>query len=137
LIEKALIIIIVMYAISFSALGWQFLMGNIFVGYEIKAYDGTVIRSAVLDWINETYLNTVSTNIITANFTQNTTAYDRVIDSTIAAAYVGWELVQLMTGTYIFNLLFVLGVPPIFIAGMVILYVFLLGRTIIGYIRGI
>lgn len=136
MIEKSLIIIIMIYSISFSALGFQYIIGDIF-GFTITSFDGKNVRSEVLDWINESYLNTVTTNIVTANFTENTTAFNRVIDSTIAAAYVGWELVTLMTGTYVFNLLYLVGVPPIYIAGMVILYVFLLGRTIIGYIRGI
>lgn len=136
MIEKALIIIIVMYAVSFSALGFQYVIGDLF-GFTITNYKGDEVKSDILDWINESYLNTVSTNIVTANFTENETAFNKVIDSTIAAAYVGWELVQLMTGTYVFKLLFLLGVPEIFIAGMVILYIFLLGRTIIGYIRGI
>ena len=136
MIEKALIIIIVIYSISFSALGFQYIIGDVF-GFTITSLDGTEVRSHILDWIDEDNLNTVTENIITANFTQNTSAFDKVIDSTIAAAFVGWELVTLMSGTYVFNLLYLLGVPPIFIAGMVILYIFLLGRTVIGYIRGI
>lgn len=136
MIEKSLIIIFTIYAISFSALGFQYVVGDVF-GFTITSFEGKVIRSEILDWIDEAGLNQVSRNIVTANFTENTTAFNKVIDSTIAAAYVGWELVTLMTGTYVFNLLYLLGIPPIFIAGMVILYIFLLGRTIIGYIRGI
>lgn len=126
----------VIYSISFSALGFQYVVGDVF-GFTITSFDGRIVKSEILDWINQSYLNTVTRNIVTANFTENTTAFNKVIDSTIAAAYVGWELVTLMTGTYVFNLLYLLGVPPIYIAGMVILYVFLLGRTVIGYIRGI
>jgi len=136
LIEKSLIIIITIYAISFSALGFQYVIGDLF-GFTITNYRGEEIKSDILDWIDESYLNQLSQNVVTANFTENETAFNKVIDSTIAAAYVGWELVQLITGTYVYNHHYHLGVPPIFIAGMVILYVFLLGRTIIGYIRGI
>jgi len=37
----------------------------------------------------------------------------------------------------IFNLLLFLGIPPPLVAGFVIIYMFLLARTIVGYIRGL
>ncbi len=48
-----------------------------------------------------------------------------------------WELIQLLTGTYIFGFLYLLGVPLIFVTILVVVYFALLARAIVGYIRGV
>ena len=90
MIDKALMIIIFMYTLSFSILGVQYSVGDTFG-----------------------------------------------ITLTNLAAFVAWELITLMTGTYIFYIMYLFGVPLIFVLGMTILYGFLLARAIIGYVRGI
>jgi hypothetical protein len=82
-------------------------------------------------------VNERTTNIISADFQGNSTYYDKVETFTTGAAFVAWELVTLMTGTYIFYIMYLFGVPLIFVLGMTILYGFLLARAIIGYVRGI
>ena len=47
-----------------------------------------------------------------------------------------WELAQLLSGTYIFGFLYLLGVPVIFVTILVIIYLALLARAIVGYLRG-
>lgn len=136
MIEKALIVIIFMYATSFGVLGAQYVLGDIF-GVQIKNYEGVPIESNLLDIVRLDNLNAITANIVSANYTENQTSFDRIEDSTTAAAFVAWELVLLMTGTYIFNILILFGVPEIIVAGMVIIYVLLLARAIIAYIRGI
>ena len=76
-------------------------------------------------------VNTATSNIVGTNSTSVTS------NPVTAAAGIAWEIIQLMSGTYIFGVLVMLGVPSIIVAGMTILYVFMLARTIIAYIRGI
>lgn len=134
MIEKALYAVLFVYCCSFGMLTAQFIWADVF-HVTIRNFQGEEMKSNVLQIINMDNINTITENIVTANFTENTTAFNRVENSTVAAAFVAWELVQLMTGTYIFGVLYFMGVPAILIVGMVIIYVLLLGRAIISYIR--
>lgn len=124
-----------MYSVSFAVLAGQYLIGDVF-GITLKNYNGDEIRTPLLDVIDQDTLNSVTLSIANANDTRDDTL------SALENAYqvgisVGFDLVMLLTGTYIFNLLWLLGVPPIIIAGMVIIYAILLGRALIAYIRGV
>ena len=130
MIEKSLYIMIFMYATSFGLLGGQFLMGDI-IGIELKDINGNPLKSSILDTINVDTLGTSAQNVIGTNATAVTT------DPITAAAGIAWELIQLMTGTYIFNIAYLMGVPLIIVAGMTLLYITLLMRTIIAYLRGV
>ena len=121
---------IFMYATSFGLLGGQFLMGDI-IGIELKDINGNPLKSSILDTINVDTLGTSAQNVIGTNATAVTT------DPITAAAGIAWELIQLMTGTYIFNIAYLMGVPLIIIAGITLLYIILLMRTIIAYLRGV
>jgi len=134
LIEKSLIVIIFMYAASFSLLGVQYTLGDSF-GITMVGADGTTVRSQVIDYIQIGNINAVQ-NLTRAEVQ---TAQDWIIYNPItAAAGIVWELFLLLTGTYVFSVMFnVLGIPWIWITGFVVLYFFLLMRTIVAYLRGI
>ena len=136
MIEKALFIIIVVYALSFCTIAGQYLYGDVF-GVTMTNWQGTPIRSALLDVIQTDTLNEISVQIISANSTTNSTITG--IERAFTVGYnVGWDLVTLMTGTYIFNFLYLMLGPPqsgIIVAPMVMIYVFLLARAIMSYIR--
>ena len=136
MIEKALIIIIFVYASGFGILAVQYALADVF-GISLKNFEGADIKSNLVDIIRLDELNELQANIVTANFTENSTAFDRVEDSVVAAAFVAWELILLMTGTYVFNILILLGIPAPIVAGLIFLYVMLLARAILAYIRGI
>ena len=136
LIEKALQIMLFMWAVSFSILGVQYVIGDV-IGTEVRNYRGEPLRSHVIELINQDQINRITENIVSANFTDNSTRYDRVETYDVAASFVAWELVLLLTGTYIFSILVFLGVPPIFVTGLAVLYFALLARAIVGYIRGV
>lgn len=136
MIEKALIVIIFMYATSMSILGAQYVLADAF-GWTLTNFDGEPIESHLVGFVNEDELNTRTSNVAAANFTGNTTYYDRIETFTTSAAYVAWELITLLTGTYIFNIMWLMGVPIHFVLIFVTLYILLLARAIIGYIRGI
>ena len=121
---------IFMYATSFGLLGSQFLIGDI-IGVQMTDIEGNPLKSSILDTINVDTLGTSAQNVIGTNATAVTT------DPITAAAGIAWELIQLMTGTYIFNIAYLMGVPLIIVAGMTLLYITLLMRTIIAYLRGV
>ena len=118
-----------MYAVSFSLIAAQYQADS--YGLTLRAPDGTPISPALLDIVNVDEIN-----LRTSNVTQsNETAF--ILEPVIAGATIAWQLFQLLTGTYIFNLLYLFGLPTLLIAGMTILYVFLLINTLIAKIRGI
>lgn len=129
MIEKALIIVIFMYATSFSLLGGQYIMSV----YDIQLInvDGTPYESALLDIINTDEINSVTDNLNTINGTE---AESNPIE--VAAGLVV-DLIGILTGAYIFNVLWLAGVPDIFVNGVIVLYAFMLFRALIGYLRGI
>lgn len=135
MIEKSLYIIIFMYAASFSILGIQYVLADAF-NFTLKNSEGVELKSSILDFINQDTLNQVTGEIATVNSTYNSTL-DAVENSFNIGINIAFDLLTLLTGTYIFNVLWLLGVPPIFIAGMIILYALLLGRAIIAYVRGV
>ena len=136
MIDKALMIIIFMYAVGFSMLGIQYTLADTF-GITMTNMEGTPIKSALHGFIKDDNINERTQNIVSADFQGNSTYYDRVETFTTGAAFVAWELVTLMTGTYIFYIMFLFGVPEIFVLVFVTLYVLLLARAILGYFRGI
>ena len=101
------------------------------LGTDIKNFEGVVIKSEILNYVDMPAVNTATSNIVCTNSTSVTS------NPVTAAAGIAWEIIQLMSGTYIFNLLVLFGIPEIMVAGMTILYVILLAFTIVSYIRGI
>ncbi len=130
MIEKSLYIMIFMYSISFSILGAQFIVGDV-MGVEMTDINGDPLKSSILTTIQVDQLNTSAQNVIGTNQTSI------VSDPITAAAGIAWELILLMTGTYVFQIAYLLGIPSIIVAGMVLLYIILLMRTIIAYLRGV
>ena len=136
MIEKALIVIMFMYAAGFGILAVQFVLADVF-DINLKNFEGADIKSNIVNIIRLDTLNELQAKIISGNFTENTTAFDRVEQAVTAAAFVAWELILLMSGTYIFNIMLLLGIPAPIIGGLVVLYILLLARAIMAYIRGV
>jgi hypothetical protein len=132
--DKALKMIIMMYIVNFAILGVQWEILDPY-GITIRNFDGVEIKSAVHEYVNQEQLNQYTDSIITADYQTNSTAFDKIETSVTAGVFVVWELITLMTGTHVFYLLILMGVPPIFVAIFVIAYVLLLARAIIGYLR--
>lgn len=130
-------VIIFMYAMSVSVLGAQYVIADVFDITLVSPISGVPVESHIVGFVDEDNINTITENIVTGNFTTNSTYYNKVETFTTAAAYVAWELITLLSGTYIFNFMYLMGVPAFFVAAFVILYLILLARTIIGLVRGI
>jgi len=125
-----------MYAASLSIIGVQITIANVY-DIELTNLDGVPISSSLVGFLQQDTFNQRAINVVQANFTGNTTYYDRVETFLTGTAFVAWELVQLLSGTYIFNFLYLLGMPLIFVTGFLMLYLLLLARAVIGYVRGV
>jgi hypothetical protein len=146
LIDKALIIVFTFYALGFMMVGMEYSVSQV---YHVQMVSPFAERdpitnepipmpsSAIVGYLQNAQFNESTGEIVTANFTSNSTFYNKVETFTTGAAYVAWELIGLMTGTYIFNMMLLMGVPVWFVTAFIALYILLLARAIIGYVRGI
>ena len=130
MIDKPFFIIIAAYSFSFGLLGAQFMADS--YGIVLTAPDGTVIKNALLEYINEDQINTFSSNVTASN---NGSSWG--LEPIIQAGNIATFLFYLLTGTLIFNFLYLFGVPAIFIIPIVVIYFILLARAIIALIRGV
>ena len=130
MIEKSLIVIIFLYISSFSLLGAQYIWADVF-HITMTNFQGQPLKNNLLSDIHTDTLNTIS------NSTLNTSPTSIISNVIGISGGIAWDLVLLVTGTYIFDILNQLGVPTIFIVGFVAVYVFLLIRSILGWVRGI
>jgi hypothetical protein len=130
-------IILFMYAASISYITIEYTVVDVY-HLTITNYNGDVLTgSLVQTWMDLSTFNTVSSAIADGTFTQNTTFYDRVETYATAGAAIAWNFVTLLTGLYILNLIWFMGVPLPLVTGLGVLYVFLLARTIIGLLQRI
>ena len=150
MIEKSLIIVLSCYIASFSMFGVQYTIGDI-IGVDLVGIDattGTFSNTRMIDSLNEATRNGTGQNFsdgagsfsALSNGTSQIVTLDetQVITNPISeAAKVAVLLFQIITGTYIFTILTYFGVPVIFVAGITMIYIVLLSRTIIAYLRGI
>lgn len=123
-----------MYALSFSLLIGQYIWSDVMGLTMYSPITGTPLQSAVLQYINTGTINAISTDVVNVNATTSNvfTGIERAFQLGMT---VGLDLFTLMTGTYIFNLLQILGVPAIAILPLVALYVFLMIRAAMSYFR--
>ena len=124
--------------------GVQYTIGDI-IGVDLVALDpvtGSFTSTKMIDLLNEE--TTENTNYNSFSDLSNGTNQIITLDENAVttnpigeAARVALLLFQIITGTYIFTILTYFGVPAIFVAGITMIYVILLARTIIAYLRGI
>lgn len=134
MIEKPLMIIIFMYSIGFGIVIVQYLYADVI--NQRLVINGVDLTSNIITISKINDINTMSTNIKNAP-TQTNSSLTAIENAYNIAIKIGLELLMLLTGTYIFNILYLLGIPVIVIVPFVIIYVFMLGRTLIAYLRGI
>jgi hypothetical protein len=128
----------VFYALGFMIVGMEYSVTQVYHVEMISPITGAAMpASAIVGYLQQTEFNEQTDEIVTANFTTNSTFYSKVETFTTGAAYVAWELIGLMTGTYIFNMMLIMGIPAWFVTAFIALYILLLARAIIGYVRGI
>jgi len=127
-------------------IGLQFLVGDVFQ-YDIpinctdadigplkcSEYVGQPIKSYLVGYIDLTNI----TGLLSDSLSGSDGTFDRIIGFTLAAAYVAWNLVAILSGFTIFSLLWFLGVPFIIVTGIGVIYAVFLARAILGYVRGV
>lgn len=133
MIDKPFYIIIAAYAFSFGFLGAQYLADS--YGITLTAPDGTVIRNGLEDIIQISNINSAANSVNSTS--TNQTGLITTVDLVVAAAEVAVTLFQLLTGTYVFNILYLFGIPAVFIVPIAVIYIILLARTVIALIRGV
>ena len=135
MLDKALMMLIIMYATSVAFLTVEYTIVDV-LHVEVINYRGQTLNSTLVEtWMNMDVFNEQSQKIINGTFNENTTDYNRVETSITAAAAVAWNLIILLTGTQIFALMYFFGVPWPLVGGLVIIYMVLLARAIFGYIN--
>lgn len=135
MIEKPMFIVITVYCISLMTLAGQYLIGDVF-GLTLRNPDGVEIRSNLLAILDPDELNQITAAMAGAESQTNSTLAP-IENAFNIGLFVGWELLTILTGTYIFNFLLLMGVPSIVIGGMLLVYFIMVGRTIIALVRGV
>ena len=133
--EKSTIAIMFVYAVSFSMLGVQFVLSDVF-HTPMTNFQGVPVKNNLITSIHTSTLNQVQINSTCTTDACRATA-SNPITYLGYAANIAWNLILLATGFYIFAVMVDFGVPTIFVMGFIALYTFLLIRTVIAILRGI
>ena len=116
-------------------LGGQFIFGDV-MHIQLTNFSGTPIRTDLFSNIQTATLNQEQ-----RAFTNQTSSWISQVQNPLtylgAAAQIAWDLILLISGFYIFGVMNDMQVPLIFIFGFMALYTFFLGRSIMGFVRGI
>ena len=117
-----------MYATGFSMIGAQYIIADV-LGITLTNFQGQPVKVALLGIVNQNSFNAIQQNIT------DTSRLSITLNNLTTAAQAGFELFQLITGTYILTLLFFFGVPAIFVYGIMGIYGILVAMWIIGHIK--
>lgn len=131
--DKALLVWMFMLAVSIGISVAQFVYADAY-GIILVGTDGKPLKDIILQITNVGTINTLQGE---ANSLNSTNIGGNPLGVASGIAGLAVTLVELVTGTYVFDVLYHLGVPTIFIVGMIMLYVALLARAILGWIRGV
>jgi hypothetical protein len=116
-------------------LGGQFIFGDV-MHVQLTNFSGVPIRTDLFANIQTNTLNQEQ-----QAFTNQTQPWISQIQNPAtylgSAAIIAWDLILLISGFYIFGIMNDMQVPLIFIMGFMALYTFFLGRSIMGFVRGI
>ena len=131
MMEKALIIIVFMYATSFALIGAQYTIADVF-GITLTDFNGHPLQSELIP-----ITNSAKINLNTSNSTS--TAPSIINNQTIANASnvvnAAWSFILMLSGLEIFSMIGMFGVPQVFTIPFVVLYIFFLIRAMIGLLK--
>lgn len=121
------------YAISFGILTAQYVYADVY-GITLRGSDGLPLKDL---FVQISGMATIANEQKQASEINATKLAADPLGVASAISGIALTLVELASGTYIFDIMLHLGVPSIFIVGLVGLYIFLLARAILGWIRGV
>lgn len=139
MMDKSLIIIIFMYAAGFAFLGTQYIIGDVF-GVTMTTPSGVEVKSNLLQSLHMEKMEQFQNSLNATGTYCNVLTFSCVFSSAnyiVVAGNVGWDIFLLSTGLYVFNILYLFGVPLVFIFGFITIYIIFLARAVIGWIRGL
>lgn len=123
------------YSINFSILGAQFIFADV-MHTTLTNFQGVPIYTDIFQSVHQDTLNQIQ-----LNSTSQDPSWQAQVQNSFtflgAAAKIAWNLLLLITGFYVFGVMFDLGVPLIFVLAFIGLYLILLVRSIPGWIRSI
>jgi len=131
--DKSLLIIMFVYAVSFGILTAQYIYADVY-GITLKGTDGQPLKDI---FVTISGMNTIANEQSQIAEINSTKLANDPLGVASAISSIALTLVELASGTYIFDIMLHLGVPSIFIVGLVGLYIFLLARAVLGWIRGV
>jgi len=108
-----------MYALSVMLLVGQWTIADVF-GVTLTDFYGNPLKGTTLSLINQGSGNTIQQNATCSSLTCIITNVTNTTSNQIS------QLIQLFTGTLIFNVLYYLGVPAIMVTAMVFIYIIFL-----------
>ena len=123
--DKAVMIMIFMYCVSFMVFAVQYLVADVIHVTIVSPVTGEPFVTALANSTNIAKINEVMQNFINIDF-------NNVVTAIPAASSVVWEIFQLMLGVYFFNLLYLIGLPAIVVVPMIFVYLVLLFLFILG-----
>jgi hypothetical protein len=141
--DRALWMMIGMWMATFVTLGGQYIYGDVLrqdlvinctdsIPMDCDSIKGEPMKAYLVGYIDLANINSILSNSLAGT---DGGTIDRLLQSVVAAAYVAWNVVALLSGTYIFTFLYFLGIPTVFVVGIALVYAILLVRAIVGYIR--
>lgn len=138
MIDKSLIIILIMYVITISLMTFEYTWAAPY-GLSLTNFQGEAITPVLESTLPQDRLNQIQTDVLTTNInaTVGGEPFDRVGDFNLGMAYTAWEYISLLSGTYMFYILYFMGVPLPLVIGMSLIYGFFFIRTVVGILRGI
>ena len=131
--DKAMLVWMFMFAVGIGVLTAQYIYADVY-GITLRDFQGQPIKDIFIKISN---INTISAEQNNLNQINSTKLANDPIGVASAISVIALTLVELASGTYIFDILYHLGVPLIFVVGMVALYIVLLARAVLGWIRGV
>ena len=133
-------IVMLVYAISFSLLCVQYIVADVF-HFTMTDFNGNPIKNVLITGVGQQSNGQSTLNNIYNNSTCTTTLCQQKAESAttylLVADTYAWNIFMLISGLYVFQFLYQLGVPIIFMMGFIALYLFFLVRSMMGWIRGI
>ena len=127
--SKPIVIVGVLYAVSFSLLAVQFSVADVFGLTLVSPITGTPLKTFFLNAVQPNSLNAIQQNYT------STTRNEVVSSPTIGLGTV-WETIQLLLLGEIFNIFIFFGLPSVWINGFLAVYYILVGITFVALLLG-
>lgn len=131
--DKAMIVWVFMFMIGVGIATAQYIYADVY-GITLKDVNGQPLKDVVLQISNINTINTLQGGL---NQLNGTNIQTNPVGVASGIASVSVTLIEVILGVYVFDILYHLGVPLIFIAAMIAAYVIFVGRAVLGWIKGV